>query len=171
MVPGMIFWAGGASPIAAPPGEYKLTMIADGQKMITTFKWLKDPRTPATDADLQEKFRFQMQIAAKIDLAHTAMNRIKKARDAQGANADPTWLKGITEVEEAIYQTKNKSGQDPLNYPIRLNDKLAGVFSNVSGADYRPTKQSYEVFNKLAKELDVQLAKLDKLIPPEKPTR
>ncbi|MEI7985300.1 MAG: glycosyl hydrolase [Armatimonadota bacterium] len=171
MVPGMIFWAGGASPIAAPPGEYKLTMIADGQKMMTTFKWLKDPRTPATDADLQEKFRFQTQIAAKIDLAHAAMNRIKKARDAQGANADQAWLKGITEVEEAIYQTKNKSGQDPLNYPIRLNDKLAGVFSNVSGADYRPTKQSYEVFNKLAKELDIQLAKLDKLIPPEKATR
>jgi photosystem II stability/assembly factor-like uncharacterized protein len=171
MNPGMIFWAGGPSPIAAPPGEYKLTMNADGQKSMTSFKWLKDPRTTATDADLQEKFKFQMQIAAKIDLAHAAMTRIKTARDAQGANADPAWLKALTEVEEAIYQTKNKSGQDPLNYPIRLNDKLAGVFSNVSGSNYRPTKQSVEVFNMLAKQLDIQLAKLDKLVPPDKLNR
>ena len=171
MIPGMIFWAAGPSPIAAPPGEYKVTMIADGQKLTTTFRWLKDPRTPATDADLQERFRFQVQIAAKVDVAHEAMNRIKKARDAQGTNADPAWLKAVTEVEEAIYQTKNKSGQDPLNYPIRLNNKLAALFSNVSGSDYRPTKQSYEVFNMLAKQLDVQLAKLEKLIPTEKPSR
>ncbi len=171
MIPGMIFWAAGPSPIAAPPGEYKVTMIADGQKLTTTFRWLKDPRTPATDADLQERFRFQVQIAAKVDVAHEAMNRIKKARDAQGIIADPAWLKAVTEVEEAIYQTKNKSGQDPLNYPIRLNNKLAALFSNVSGSDYRPTKQSYEVFSMLAKQLDVQLAKLEKLIPTEKPSR
>jgi hypothetical protein len=169
--PGMILWSGFPSPIAAPPGEYKLTMTADGVTKSTTFRWLKDPRTPATDADLQEKFRFQMQIAAKLNQAHDALNRIKKARDAAGTTADPIWLKSITEIEEAIYQTKNKSGQDPLNYPIRLNDKLAGVLSNVSSGDYRPTKQSYEVFNSLAKQLDDQLAKLDKLVPPTKPTR
>ena len=77
-------------------------------------------------------------------------------------------MRGITEIEEAIYQTKNKSGQDPLNYPIRLNDKLSGVLSNVSSGDYRPTKQSYEVFAMLSKQLDVQLAKLNKLIPQDK---
>ncbi len=167
-VPGMILWAGRGGTIAAAPGEYKLTMTVDGQKQSTTFRWLKDPRTPATDADLQEKFRFQMQIVDKLNHAHAALAKIKKAREAQGATADAAWLKGITEVEEAIYQTKNKSGQDPLNYPIRLNDKLAGVLGNVSGGDYRPTKQSYEVFNMLAKQLDIQLTKLDKLIPPTK---
>ncbi len=166
--PGMILWAGGPSPVTAPPGEYKLTMIADGQRLSTPFRWLKDPRSPATDADLQEKFRFQMQIAAKLNQAHDALTKIKKWRETQGANADPIWLKSITEIEEAIYQTKNKSGQDPLNYPIRLNDKLAGVFNNVSGGSFRPTKQSYEVFNKLAKLLDVELAKLDKLVPGDK---
>ena len=169
--PGMILWAGFPSPISAPPGEYKLTMIADGQKLSTTFRWLKDPRTPATDADLQEKFRFQMQIVAKLNQAHDALKRIRKARDEKGAAVDAEWLKGVTEVEEAIYQTKNKSGQDPLNYPIRLNDKLSGVLSNVSSGDFRPTKQSYEVFNMLAKQLDDQLAKLNKLMPPEKPAR
>jgi photosystem II stability/assembly factor-like uncharacterized protein len=171
MNPGMIFWAGFPSPITAPPGEYKLTMVADGTKLTTPFRWSKDPRSSATDADLQEKFRFQMQIAAKINQAHEAMTRIKDAKTTKGASADPEWLKGVTEVEEAIYQTKNRSGQDPLNYPIRLNDKLAGVLSNISGGDFRPTKQSYEVFAMLAKQLDVQLAKLDKLIPVGKAER
>ena len=106
-----------------------------------------------------------MEIAAKINLAHDAMTRIKKAKDDRGASADPAWLKSVTEIEEAIYQTKNRSGQDPLNYPIRLNDKLAGVLSNISSGDFRPTKQSYEVFQMLAKQLDAQLAKLDKLVP------
>ena len=165
--PGMILWAGFPSPISAP-GEYKLVMNADEQKLSTTFRWLKDPRTSATDADLQEKFRFQMQIVAKINQAHEALSRIRKARESKGTTADQDWMRGITEIEEAIYQTKNKSGQDPLNYPIRLNDKLSGVLSNVSSGDYRPTKQSYEVFAMLSKQLDVQLAKLNKLIPQDK---
>ena len=164
MPQGMILWAGFPSQITAPPGTYKLTMIADGKTFTTDFKWLKDPRTPATDQDLQEKFRFQMQIVAKIDEAHNALNKIKKAKEDRGRDADPAWLKAITEVEEAIYQTKNRSGQDPLNYPIRLNDKLAGVFSNVSGSNFRPTKQAYEVFNMLAKKLDEQTARLEKLL-------
>ncbi|MBS1700139.1 MAG: glycosyl hydrolase [Armatimonadetes bacterium] len=161
---GMILWSGFPSPITAPPGTYKLTMTADGQTFSTDFRWSKDPRTTASDADLQEKFRFQMEIVAKIDQAHKALADIKKTKEERGDKADPKWLADITAVEEAIYQTKNKSGQDPLNYPIRLNDKLAGVFSNVSGGNFRPTSQSYEVFKMLSKKLDEQLAKLAVLL-------
>lgn len=164
MPAGIILWSGFPSPIVAPPGQYKLVMMADGVTQTTDFKWSKDPRTPATDRDLQEKFRFQMEIVAKIDQAHDALSRIKKARADKGEKADPVWLKSITEVEEAIYQTKNRSGQDPLNYPIRLNDKLAGVFSAASSGDFRPTKQSYEVFRILSAQLDEQLKKLEMLL-------
>jgi hypothetical protein len=62
----------------------------------------------------------------------------------------------LTALEEAIYQTKNRSGQDPLNYPIRLNDKLAGVFSTAMGGDFRPTDQAREVFERLSNQLAVQ---------------
>ncbi len=161
---GMILWAGFPSPIVAPPGNYKLTMTAGGVKQTTTFRWGKDPRTTATDADLQEKFRFQQEISAKINQAHDALDRIKKAKSDRGDKADPAWLKAVTEIEEAIYQTKNRSGQDPLNYPIRLNDKLAGVYSNVSGGDFRPTKQSYDVYRGLAAQLDALLKKLEPLL-------
>ena len=56
-----------------------------------------------------------------------------------------------------------KSGQDPLNYPIRLNNKIAAVLSNVMSGNFKPTRQSYEVFDMLSKQLQVQLDLLKKL--------
>ena len=59
----------------------------------------------------------------------------------------------LTTIEEAIYQTKLKSGQDPLNYPIRLNNKIAALLGQVESADSRPTVQQYEIFEELSAEL------------------
>ena len=168
MPAGMIFWAGRPISLSAPPGKYSVRLTLDGAAQTTPFVWKKTPLTTATDKDLKEKFRFQRQVSAKIDEAHEAMAKIAEARKSHAKKDDPAFAKALTEIEEAIYQTKNKSGQDPLNYPIRLNDKLAGVLSNISGGEYRPTKQAYEVYQKLSKLLDNELAKLDALL---KPTR
>ena len=46
----------------------------------------------------------------------------------------------MTAVEEALYQTKNRSLQDPLNFPMRLNDKLNAVAALGSLGDYRPDR-------------------------------
>ena len=48
----------------------------------------------------------------------------------------------LTEAERALYQTKNESRQDPLNFPIRLNDKLAGVMFGAAFGDNPPTVTS-----------------------------
>jgi hypothetical protein len=68
--------------------------------------------------------------------------------------------KMMTQIEETLYQTKAKSGQDVLNYPIRLNDKLSGVFDVANSGNFPPSRQAREVYNALAAEIDVQLAKL-----------
>jgi hypothetical protein len=163
-VAGMILWAGFPSPIGAPPGLYQVKLIVDGSEQQSSFRWLKDPRTPATDADLVEKFKLQQEISKKLTDANNAVVKIRNLRLKLGEKPENKELiEKLTKIEEAIYQTKNKSGQDPLNYPIRLNDKLAGVFSTVSNNDFKPTAQAYEVFKKLAKELDIQLKELDKL--------
>jgi len=67
-------------------------------------------------------------------------------------------------VEGEIYQYRNRSGQDPLNFPIKLNNKLAALQGIVESGDYRPTDQSYTVFKDLSAQLGAQLAKLDALI-------
>lgn len=175
----MILWSGFASPIQAPPGEYTVTMTAGSYKKSAKFKWLKDPRWSATDKDLVDKFQLQQKIASRTTEANDAVVQVRFIRTGldkaleeaakKGELSNLTAMSdklraGLTKVEEAIYQTKNRSGQDPLNYPIRLNDKLAGVFSNVSNSNFRPTDQAYEVFDLLSKALGVELADLKKLI-------
>ncbi|HMS55258.1 MAG TPA: hypothetical protein PKA27_07625 [Fimbriimonadaceae bacterium] len=171
-VPGMIFWAAGPQPITAPPGEYTVRMTADGNVQEQKFRWVKDPRSSATDKDLVEQSNFARQISAKTDEAN---NAVVKARDLrtkvlagktdgkiEAGKADD-WVKRLTEVEEAIYQTKMKSGQDPLNYPVRLNNKIASLLGTVLSGSFGPTRQTYDVYNMLVKQLQVELDKLKKL--------
>ena len=68
--------------------------------------------------------------------------------------------KKLTAVEEALYQTKNQSSQDPLNYPIRLNNKLSALAGVVASADAAPTASSYAVYDDLAGRIDAELARL-----------
>jgi photosystem II stability/assembly factor-like uncharacterized protein len=171
--PGMILWSGFPSPITMPPGEYTVTMVAGNTRQSAKFRWLKDPRSSSSDRDLVEQYRFQRQVAARIDDANGAVLRIRQVRSAlesvgKGESAPipqiATLTQKLTAVEEAIYQTQNRSGQDPLNYPIRLNDKLAGVFSNVSGGDFRPTDQARQVFDLLSRQLAEQETILKRLL-------
>ncbi len=73
----------------------------------------------------------------------------------------------MTEVEEALIQTKAKSGQDVLNFPVRLNNHLVALSGVVGSADSAPTKQSYEVFDMLSKAVDEQLAKWKAIVSSE----
>jgi hypothetical protein len=75
----------------------------------------------------------------------------------------------MTSIEEALYQTKSKSGQDVLNYPIRLNDKLAGVFDVANSGNFAPSKQVTEVYNDLSSQIDVELKKLENIKAKEIP--
>ena len=177
--PGMILWSGFPSPIAAPPGKYVVTMVVDGSKQSRTVVWQKDPRSQSSDRDLVEQFQFLRLVANELNRANDAVLTTRGLRDGLEKAMEAAKAKGgsdalmakvdrlkssLTLAEEAIYQTKSKSGQDPLNYPIQLNDKLAGVFSNASTGDFRPTEQAKVVFRKLSKLLGIQLDHLAELI-------
>ena len=75
----------------------------------------------------------------------------------------------LTTIEEALYQTKNQSSQDPLNYPIRLNNKLAALGGSVGGSDNVPTEQAYQVYDDLAGRIDAELKKLDEVLQADVP--
>ena len=63
----------------------------------------------------------------------------------------------LTAVEEALYQTKNRASEDPLNFPIKLNNKLAHVLSVVQSSDNQPTQQSYMVYEDLATQVNARV--------------
>ena len=181
---GVILWGGGTDGPVAVPGTYQAKLTAGGTTVTEPFEVRKDPRLAATQADLQKQFELQMKIHDKLTATHDGIKRIRSVRDqltsamdrAKGTpgekavgDAAESLKKKLTAVEEALYQTKNKSSQDPLNYPIRLNNKLAALAGVVGSADTAPTDQSYAVYDDLAAKIDKELATLaeamDKDVP------
>ncbi|HYL05667.1 MAG TPA: glycosyl hydrolase [Thermoanaerobaculia bacterium] len=76
----------------------------------------------------------------------------------------------LAAIEETLYQTKSRSVEDALNYPIRLDDKLNGVAVEASIGFNRPTAQAIAVRDRLVAAIDVQLAKLDDLLAHDLPS-
>ena len=89
------------------------------------------------------------------------MIRIRVAR-SQLQKRDPSspFIPKLTKIEEDLYQVRNRSGQDPLNFPIRLNNRLAGLQRSVETGEARPTAAAYVVFKELSSDLDRELAEL-----------
>jgi photosystem II stability/assembly factor-like uncharacterized protein/DNA-binding FrmR family transcriptional regulator len=182
--PGMIMWAGTTVGPRAVPGTYQVRLTVGERELTESFEVVKDPRIDATRADLQEQFDFLIRIRDRVSEANDAVARIRDIRgqiDAavQRVEGEPfadqvaerarRIKEALSEVENAIYQTKNRSRQDPLNYPIRLNNKIAALTGVVSSADAKPTRQSYDVFEDLSGQLQVQLDRLDDIIATDVP--
>ena len=172
--PGMILWA--ADTAAGPralPGAYAVRLTADGRAQTQTFAVRLDPRVRGvTQADLQRRFEFAMRIRDRVSEANQAVllirgvrrqvnDRLERTEDPEVRRAGEVLLDSIARVEERLYQVRNQSNQDPLNYPIRLNNKLAALMSHVEEAEAAPTAQAFQVFDELSAQLDRELAALD----------
>ena len=174
--PGMILWAGSTRGPQAPPGRYKVKLTAAGVTKTHDFQIRRNEAVPTvSDADLQEQFTLARQISTRVSAANEAVIRIRdlksqisdratKGSDAAIKSAADALAAKLTDVEGEIYQHRNRSGQDPLNYPIRLNNKLAALQGVVESGDFKPTDQVHAVFKDLSARLDAQLARLDALI-------
>jgi photosystem II stability/assembly factor-like uncharacterized protein len=173
--PGMILWAANVTGPLVPPGTYRVRMKVAGAPVSTeTFKILPDPRIKATLADWQEQATVALQIRDRFSEANEAVKEIRRvktelidrrgkipaAQQAEFSALSKTFATALSEVEDSLYQTKNRSGQDPLNYPIRLNNRIGALLGVVSSSDGRPTQQTYEVYKVVAAELTKDLTKL-----------
>jgi photosystem II stability/assembly factor-like uncharacterized protein len=181
---GMILWAAELRGPMAVPGAYQVRLKAEGKTLTLPLELRADPRLPATAADYRKQFDLQMKIRDKVSEAHEAIARIRAVRDQVGsaverakgnaeekaiADAADEFKKKLTAVEEALYQTKNQSSQDPLNFPIRLNNKLASLAGVVGSAAGGPTDQSYAVYDDLAKRIDAELQTLGAVLEKDLP--
>lgn len=174
--PGLIMWAASTRGPAAPPGRYQVRVTANGVTKTQDFEIKRNAAVPGvTDADLHEQFTLAMRISDRVSDANRAVIRIReikqsitdrigKTNDGNVKAAGQALIEKLTDVEGEIYQHRLRSGQDPLNYPIRLNNKLAALQGTVESGDYRPTDQAYAVFKELSARLDIQLERLDALV-------
>jgi hypothetical protein len=181
----MIMWA--ARPErgpASPPGEYAVRVSAEGQSATRRFHIGLDPRLAkqgVTEADLHEQYKLSLQVREKVSAANNAVIQVRSIREQVNdrlakvperrrkeiqALADGL-MKPLTAVEEEVYQVRNRSSQDPLNYPIKLNNKIAALSGVIESADSKPTDQTYEVFKELSALLEKQLAQRDATLKSE----
>jgi photosystem II stability/assembly factor-like uncharacterized protein len=171
--PGMILWGGSTNGPLVVPGTYTVEIEADGHTSTQKAVVKPDPRVATTPAEYAKQLELALQIRDRFSAANQAVIDIRLAKsqlDSYGAKADPKLAAeakrisaSLTAVEEAIYQTKLRANEDALNFPIRLNNKLAALGSTVAGADTAPTEQSYAVFKELSAALQVQLDKLHQI--------
>ncbi|HYY41860.1 MAG TPA: hypothetical protein VE775_03945, partial [Pyrinomonadaceae bacterium] len=182
--PGMILWAGNTRGPLIVPGTYTVKLTADGQTTTQTFEVKRDPRIQATAEDFSKQLDLSLKIRDKLTETHNAiiqirdvkrqvddlLKRVKDQPNFKVINDAATRLsKNLTDIEETLYQTKNQSSQDPLNFPIRLNNKLAALGGVVASADAAPTAQSYAVYNDLVGQIDAQLARLQQIVKTDLP--
>jgi photosystem II stability/assembly factor-like uncharacterized protein len=171
---GMIMWAGSTRGPVAPAGTYTVRMtVGDAAPQTATFKLLNDPRTTATAAELIAQFNFLIQVRDRTTAANDAVKTIRNVKaqlDDRVAkaprlkrNADAL-AAALAAVEREVYQVKNQSGQDPLNFPVRLNNQIAALAGVVGGGPYGPTAQAETVFTELSQSLDVQLKQMQKIL-------
>ncbi|WP_103863843.1 glycosyl hydrolase [Aquimarina sp. I32.4] len=180
---GMILWWASLDGPKSVPGTYNVSLSINKKEISKqSFTILADPRAEATIPQMKSQFDFVTDINKTVDKAHKSIKKIRKINTQlksfttqyKGNDTTTDLVKKATElqeqfeeIEKALYQTKNKSNQDPLNFPIKLTNKLAHLNALVSMGDFGPTEQDIAVKNELTKMINKQLTLLDTLISKE----
>jgi hypothetical protein len=172
--PGLIMWAGNVVGPLASPGAYQVRLTVDGKSQTQRLAILKDPRLDATPDDYAKQLSLALQVRDKLSATNDAVIRIRAVRqqldefakrdDKRVSDAAKALSAKLTTVEEDLYQTKNRASEDPLNFPIKLNNKLAYVMGTVESSDNAPTAQSYMVYEDVATRVNADLKTLDNLL-------
>jgi hypothetical protein len=173
--PGMILWGGSQVGPEAAPGKYTVRLTADGRPVTQSLVVKRHPLHEATDADLEAQTALGLAIRDKVNEANSAVIRIRdlkkqvadrlgKSSDAKLKSLGDSLTAKLSAVEEEVYQVRNQSGQDPLNFPIKLNNRLASIMGVVTRGDTRPTGNAAPIFSDLKAELKVQTDRLQKVI-------
>lgn len=167
-------WAGSVRGPLIVPGSYQVRLTVDDQTQTQKFEVLKDLRLSTTPQDYARQLELALQIRDKVSAVNQTVIDIREIRkqlneyaervkDPKVVDAAKTLTKKLTDVEEELYQTKNRSSEDPLNFPIKLNNKLAALESVVESSDNAPTSQSDVVWEDLATKANAQLQKFKQL--------
>jgi photosystem II stability/assembly factor-like uncharacterized protein len=183
-VPGALLWGGTTRGPVIVPGTYSVLLIAGKDTIRQSFDVKLDPRVETSQEDLQEQLGFLLKIRDKLSSIDETINTIrdikkqiddvsKRSQSLPSRSTIRDAVKTLTEklssVEEELIQVKIKSSQDALNFPIKLNNKIAAVASSVGSADTRPTKQQYDVFAELSAKAEIQLEKAKAIVSTDVP--
>ena len=174
----LVLWGGGLQGPQVVPGAFTATLTHGELSESVGFEVRKDPRAAATVEDLQAQFEFLVGVRDKLSETHNLISQLRevksqietlskrlkgdqyKAIREQGEQINER----LTKIEKKLYQTQNQSSQDPLNFPIRLNNRLSSLVGVVSMGDNAPTKQAIEVRDLLLAQIEQLLTELKAIL-------
>lgn len=177
-VDGMILWWASLSGPKAVPGTYQVILSKNSNSQEQSFKILADPRSESTLVDMQAQFDFILSIRDELTRVHKVIKDIRVMRAqamqlSEQVKGNDNYkeiydlaaqiCKDLTEIEEALYQTKSRSNQDPLNFPIRLNNKLAHLNALTTMGDFAPTDQAIALRDELMALIQEQTGRYDEI--------
>ena len=175
----MIFWSASFSGAKAVPGDYTVELEHNGMQQSQAFTILKDPNAEGGIEEMKAQFEFVNKVNQTVDEAHKAIKNIreinKKLTDFETNYGELEETKALlsevkqlkeefSTIEKNLYQTQNRSNQDPLNFPIRLTNKLGHLNRLVTINDFSPTAQDETVRQELTAQVEQQLAHYNQLI-------
>lgn len=176
---GMVLYSSPNRGPKAVPGTYRARLWVNEQSIEQEFTIIKDPRLPNTQQDYQKQFDFLISVRDKVSDANQAIIDIRKLKSKltylnEQLRGNPEYQdiimqskkleEEITVIENSIHMTKNQSYQDPLNYGIRINNRLAFLLADQQRGDFPPTDQAVEFKEQVSKELDVELEALNQVL-------
>ena len=178
--PGMILWGATTNGPTALPGSYQVRLTVDGRAQTQPLTIKRHPLHSVSDADLKEQFDLASQIRDKVTEANNAViqirkikadvdERLKKSADSDLKAAAGRLTRSLTTVEEDVYQVRNQSNQDPLNFPIRTNNRLASLLRVVLAGDGKPLGAVPSIFADLKAELKAETDRLQQTLATDLP--
>ncbi len=177
--PGMVFYGSPNLGPKAVPGKYKVRLTVNGESQEQEFEILKDPRVNTTPEEFRAQFEYLTKVRDKVSEANQGIIDIRKIKEdlssLKNKMGNEVQYKELMESvkkfeddltihENNIHQTKNRSVQDPLNYGIKMNNRLAHLMVEQAAGDFPPTQQGEQVREMLSKMVDEELSKLQKTI-------
>ncbi len=178
--PGMVLWGASENGPTVLPGAYQVRLTVDGNAQSQPVAVRKNPLRTVSDSDLQAQYELESQIRDKVNEANGAVIQIRRIKkevaDRLAAKNDGDLraianrlTRQLTEVEEDVYQVRNQSNQDPLNFPIKINNRLASLLRAVETGDGRPTGNAVPIFNDIKLELKAQTDRLQQALTTDLP--
>jgi hypothetical protein len=172
---GMVLWGATTNGPAALPGTYQARLTVDGRALTQPITVKKHPFHTVSDADLREQFELASRIRDKVNEANNAIiqirrikrdlaDRVQKSQSADVKAIAEQFTREMTAVEEDIYQVRNQSNQDPLNFPIKTNNRLASLLRVVQTGDGKPIGNAEPIFNDLQAELKAETDRLQRVL-------
>ena len=173
--PGMVLWGATTNGPTVLPGAYQARLTVDGKTLSQPFTVKKHPWRQVSDADLQEQFELASRIRDKVNEANNAVinirrikrelaDRVDKSKNADVKAIAEQLQKELTAVEEDMYQVRNQSNQDPLNFPIKTNNRLASLLRVIESGDGKPLGNVEPIFNDLQAELKAETERLQRAL-------